>query len=110
MSSEGSSIGTSSTVVLAKLTALEGKRPDLVEVLRSMVEATHSEDGTQLYAMHTANDDEVTVWFYERYADADALKTHSTSDAMKAVGPHLAGLVAGRPELIMLTDVASKGL
>jgi quinol monooxygenase YgiN len=99
-----------STVVLAKLTALEGKRPELVDVLRSMVTATETEAGTLLYAMHTAIDDDVTVWFYERYTDADALTAHSTSEAMKAVGPRLAGLIAGRPELIMLNDVASKGL
>jgi quinol monooxygenase YgiN len=99
-----------STVVLAKLTAVEGKRPELVDVLRSMVTATETEAGTLLYAMHTAIDDEVTVWFYERYRDADALTEHSTSEAMKAVGPRLAGLIAGRPELIMLNDVASKGL
>jgi quinol monooxygenase YgiN len=51
----------------------------------------------------------VTIWFYERYADQEALKTHSSSSAMKAAGPQLAPLMAGRPELIMLNDVASKG-
>jgi quinol monooxygenase YgiN len=100
----------SKTVVLAKLTAVEGKRTEVVSVLTAMVEHARSETGTEVYAMHTAADDDVTVWFYERYTDEGALTSHSTSDTMKALGPKLAGLVAGRPELIRLNDVVAKGL
>jgi quinol monooxygenase YgiN len=99
----------SSIVVLAKLSAKEGMRAELVEVLKELVANAHTEAGTDVYAMHTANDDQTTVWFYERYADTDAFKLHGASDTMKAVGPRLAPFMAGRPELIMLTDVAAKG-
>jgi quinol monooxygenase YgiN len=100
----------SQPVVLAKLTAAEGKRDDLVAVLSDMVAHTHNEPGTLLYALHTSKDDDTTVWFYERYADEAALAEHSGSDTMKQLGPRLAGLIAGRPELIMLNDVVAKGI
>jgi quinol monooxygenase YgiN len=99
----------SNVVVLAKITAQEGKRAELLEVLKSLVDNAHTEPGTLTYAMHSAVDDDVTIWFYERYADQEALKTHSASSAMKAAGPQLMSLVASRPELIMLNDVANKG-
>jgi quinol monooxygenase YgiN len=100
----------SKTVVLAKVTAREGKRADVVAVLSEMVEHVNTESATEVYAMHTAVDDDVTVWFYERYSDEAGLTSHSTSETMKAVGTKLAGLLAGRPELIRLNDVAAKGL
>jgi quinol monooxygenase YgiN len=50
------------------------------------------------------------VWFYELYRDGDALAAHGGSEAMKAMGPPLASLLAGRPELTFLTPVRAKGL
>jgi quinol monooxygenase YgiN len=50
------------------------------------------------------------VWFYELYSDMDGLTAHGTSDAMKAIGPELTALMAGRPELTFLTPVRAKGL
>ena len=59
-------------------------------------------------AQDSGNPDE--FWFYELYTDADALKTHGGSPAMKEAGGRLAGLVAGRPELIMLTPTTGTGI
>lgn len=99
----------SAIVVLAKLTAVEGKRAELLTALQALVANAHNEPGTIVYAMHTDNADQSTIWFYERYTDDAALKAHSTSDTMKAVGATLAPLMAGRAEVIKLTDVANKG-
>ena len=95
--------------VIAKITAKPGSRDQVVAVLAEMVQAVNNEPGTLTYAMHTQADDDVTVWFYERYSDAAALATHGSSDAMKASGPKLAGLLAGRPEIIRLTPHSAKG-
>jgi quinol monooxygenase YgiN len=99
-----------SIAIIAKLTAVEGRRDDVVEVMRSMVEAVNAEAGTTVYALHVQADDDVTIWFYERYTDDAALVAHGTSDAMKASGPRLKGLLAGRPEIIRLSPVAAKGV
>ena len=50
------------------------------------------------------------LWFYELYADQDALQAHSTSAAMKALGPVLAPLMGGRPEMTFLKPLGGKGL
>jgi len=101
---------TDQIAVVAKLTAQPGKRDELVAALKALLDATQSEPGTLVYAMHTSHNDDNDVWFYERYAGQDAFKAHSTSDAMKSVGPALAGLLAGAPEITLLTPVAAKGL
>lgn len=98
------------TAILAKLTATEGKRDELVKVLGQLVDAVQSEPGTLTYALHTATDDPNVVWFYELYDSAESLATHSGSDAMKAVGGQLAGLVGGRAEITRLEPVGGKGL
>jgi quinol monooxygenase YgiN len=96
--------------VIAKLMAVEGKRDALVEALRGLVAGTQSEVGTLAYVLNTDTADADTVWFYELYTDQDALTAHSASDTMKSVGRELAPLMAGRPELHILTPVAAKGI
>jgi quinol monooxygenase YgiN len=100
----------SKRAVLAKLTCKEGSRDAAVEVLKGQVAAVAGETGTEVYALHVDDADAVTIWFYELYTDAEALKFHGGTEAMKALGPQIAPHLAGRPELIMLTPMAAKGL
>lgn len=100
----------SKIAVLAKLTSQPGKRGQLVEALGELVKAVQDEPGTIAYALHTQIDDENAVWFYELYENQDALAAHSGSDAMRAVGPKLAGLLAGRPEITRVEPTGGKGL
>ena len=96
--------------VVATLTAQPGKRDELVEAMSSLFDAVRDEQGTEVYALHTVENEPDKVVFYELYADTDALSAHSRSDAMKAAGPALTGLLAGRPELLMLTPARAKVL
>ena len=96
--------------MVAKMTAVEGKRDELVATLDRLLEAVAGEEGTEVYAMHLDAADADVVWFYELYADMDALTAHGGSEAMQAVGPDLTTLLAGRPELTFLTPVRAKGL
>ena len=50
------------------------------------------------------------AYMYELYVDGDALQAHSTSDVMKQIMNAFGGVLAGRPELTMLTPVRGKGL
>ena len=96
--------------VAAKLTAAAGKRDELVSAMGELVKAVDDEPGTLVYVMLTDTKDEDVVWFFELYEDEDAMKAHSRSDTMKAVGGKLGGLVGGAPELHVLTPVAGKGV
>ena len=96
--------------VIAKMTAKEGRRDELVKVLQELVDATESEPGTLFYAMNTSGTSPEDVWFYEVYRDNDALGAHGGSETMKKAGGALADLLAGRPELHLLELVSGKNL
>ena len=83
-------------------------KPESVDTVREAckqaIEAVHSEPGCDLYSLHEADG---TFVFVEQWADADALKTHSTAPAVAAlfgtVGEHL----DGAPDIKMLNPVAA---
>ena len=91
-------------VVVATMTA----KPESVDIVReactNALAAVHTEPGCQLYSLHEANG---TFVFIEQWADAEALKTHSTAPAIGAmfgaVGEHL----DGAPDIKMLTPIVA---
>jgi quinol monooxygenase YgiN len=89
-------------VVVATLTAKPDSIDAMREILTRTVEDVHDEPGCQLYSLHETGD---TFVFVEQWADADALKTHSSAPAVsmmfKDAGEHL----AGAPDIKMLTPV-----
>jgi quinol monooxygenase YgiN len=89
-------------VIVASFTA----KPESVDTLRSAcikaIETVHDEPGCQLYSLHETGD---TFVFIEQWADADALKTHSTAPAIGALLAEIGGHLAGAPEIKMLTPV-----
>ena len=96
--------------VIAKLTAKEGKRDELLKVLNDLVNAVESEPGTLIYAINASTTSPDEVWFYELYADGDALAAHSRSEAMKAAGAGMMDLLGGKAELFFLEPAGGKGL
>ena len=53
--------------ILAKITALPGKRDELVAALQAMLDHVENETGTLVYILHTDTGNDDVVWFYERY-------------------------------------------
>lgn len=100
----------SKMAIIAKLTAKEGKRDDLLAALGQLFDAVEDEPGTEVYAVHHDLGDENSVWFYELYTDAEAATVHGKSEAMKAAGGAFAELLDGRPELTFLGPVQAKGV
>jgi quinol monooxygenase YgiN len=96
--------------LVAKLTAKEGKRDELVKVLQELSGVVESEPGTLIYAINISTTAPDEVWFYELYTDNDALAAHGGSAAMKEAGAGMAPLLTGRPELYFLEPVGGKGL
>ena len=96
--------------VLAKLTAADGAADRLEAALASLVEAADEEAGLEVYSAHRADDDPNTYWFFEVYADADAIAAHGKGDAMKAAMAEVGRHLAGRPEVTRLKPVVAKGL
>jgi len=98
------------TSIIAKLTLKPGTRPELVEAFKPMFEAVNAEAGTEVYVLGLDDADENVAWVYELYTDADAMAAHSGSDAMAALFGAVGGLVAGAPEITVVSPTLAKGL
>ena len=101
----------SKIAVIAKITALEGKRAALVEAMGPMMDHVEAnEPDTLKYILSEDASDENVIWMYEEYADQAALDAHGTSETMKELAMALRPLAGGRPELTIATPVRGKGL
>ena len=100
----------SKVAMVAKITAADGKRDDLVAAFEKIFPAVEQEDGTEAYVLHEDLGDANVVWFYELYRDNDALGVHGSSDAMKELMGSLAGLVGAAPEMHLIAPKRAKGL
>jgi quinol monooxygenase YgiN len=96
--------------LIAKLTAAEGKTAELEDVLRGVCAAAVEEDGLEVYAANAAKDEPGVYYFYEVYRDDEALAIHGKGERMSVAMGAFKGLLAGRPEVTMLTPVAAKGI
>ena len=89
-------------VVVASFTA----KPESVDLVRAActkaVEVVHGEPGCDLYSLHEVDG---TFVFIEQWADADALKTHSTAASVAAFLGDTARHLAGAPDIKMLRPI-----
>ena len=96
--------------LIAKLTAADGKSEDLEAALCGVIDAAAEEDGLEVYGAHRADDEPGVYYFFEALPgpgrEGRARQGRTDRAAMGAFG----GLLAGRPELTMMTPVAAKGL
>ncbi|TGB36001.1 putative quinol monooxygenase [Mycolicibacterium peregrinum] len=91
-------------VVVATMKA----KPESVDAVReactNAVAAVHDEPGCQLYSLHESDG---TFVFVEQWADADALKTHSTAPAIGTLFGSIGELLDGAPDIKMLQPVVA---
>ncbi|CDP83189.1 MULTISPECIES: putative quinol monooxygenase [Mycolicibacterium] len=91
-------------VVVATMKA----KPESVDAVReactNAVAAVHDEPGCELYSLHEADG---TFVFVEQWADADALKTHSTAPAIGTLFGSIGELLDGAPDIKMLQPVVA---
>lgn len=91
-------------VVVATMKA----KPESVDAVReactNAVAAVHEEPGCQLYSLHEADG---TFVFVEQWADADALKAHSTAPAIGTLFGAIGELLDGAPDIRMLQPVVA---
>ncbi len=91
-----------SVVVVATIRPLPEHRDEVIEAFTATIPQVHAEDGCKLYALHQAKDRLIMV---EKWASADALRTHSQGAALAALNPQIAGKMAGPSEVIVLHSV-----
>ena len=96
--------------LIAKLTAADGKVADLEAAMRAVIVAADEEDGLEVYSAHSVDDDPGVFYFFEIYRDTAAFEVHGKGEGMRAAMGAFGGLLAGRPEITMMTPLAAKGL
>jgi quinol monooxygenase YgiN len=95
--------------IVAKMTVKEGKEDEFKAAGAEMVAAVKAnEAGRALqYTLAQSKSTPTEFYFIEAYADDDAAAAHIKTDHMAAFGAKLAGMLAGRPEIIRLDPVAT---
>jgi quinol monooxygenase YgiN len=95
--------------VIAKLTVQEGKEDEFKAAGAEMVAAVkqHEAGRTLQYTLAQSQKVPNEFYFIEAYADDEAMGDHSKTAHMAAFGAKIAGMLAGRPEIIRLDPVAS---
>ncbi len=97
--------------IIAKLTANDGQREDLVAALQPMLDHVEAnEPDTLRYILMEDTSDPNLLWMYEQYTSDEAFAAHGTSEAMKELGMAVRPFAAARPELIFCKPVGGKGL
>ena len=93
-------------IVVAKLKAKSGEEEKMEKALVDIIPKVEQEDGTLMYTLHRSQKDPTVFLFYEKYADKDALKYHSSTPYFKELFGTLSPLLDGAPEIEMYDEVA----
>ena len=95
--------------LLAKLKVQPGKEAEFTTAAKEMIATVRTaEPGTLAYILHQNSKDPTEFVYYEVYQDQAAFESHGKTDHMKAFGGKIGALLAGRPEIAILAEVARK--
>ncbi len=95
--------------VIAKLKVKLGSEAAFEAAGKEMIATVKtSEPGTLTYILHKNVKDPTEFTYYEVYQDQAALDSHGKTEHMKAFGGKIGALLAGRPEIAVLAEVAHK--
>jgi quinol monooxygenase YgiN len=90
--------------VIATLRVQDGKAEEAKQAFRELAATVReNEPGTLAYVPHQRADDPNTFIFYEKYESQEAFQTHGAN--LAKAGAKLAGVLAGRPEIVFLEEV-----
>ena len=96
-------------VVVARLKVQAGQEATFEAEARKLIaHVKANEPGTVAYKFCRSQADANDFVFYEEYADAGALASHSGSEPMAAFFGAAGSMLAGRPEITMYEMVAGK--
>ena len=91
--------------IVATIKVKPGMGAEFEAVAKELVAKVRAnEPGCKLYALHRADAPDTYV-FMERYVDEAATEAHRQSDYFKSIGRKMGEFMAGRPEVVRLTEV-----
>ncbi|MFJ4656902.1 putative quinol monooxygenase [Nocardia sp. NPDC088792] len=84
--------------VFGKMTALPGRRDELIAVLLEGLRAGGEDGGLLDFSINTAFDDPDTIWLTQLWVDKDAHDATTRSEPVVAASSEVPALLAQRPE------------
>jgi quinol monooxygenase YgiN len=89
-------------VIVATINPIPEHREEVRKALVEAVEAVHSEDGCNLYALHENDDRFVMV---ESWASPEAMAVHGQGPNLAALGKALKGKLTGPLDIVVLEAI-----
>ena len=93
--------------VIAKIPIKEDQFNEAVEAFKQLVAEVAQEEGTLYYTVNVSKDAPQTLVVMERYRDKEAFKVHSATPHFNAFFAKAGELLAGKPEITILQELAS---
>ena len=84
--------------VYGRMTALPGRRDELIALLHEGFRAGGDDSGLLTYSINTAPEDPDTIWMTQLWSDREAHDATTRSEAVVAVTQRLLPLLTGKPE------------
>ncbi len=94
--------------IIAKMPIQEGKVEEAVQVVKELMKDVAHEEGTLLYTLNRDPKNPNTLVFLERYKDKAAVEAHGATPHFKGFFGKIKPFLAGRIEITMMDEVASK--
>jgi quinol monooxygenase YgiN len=93
--------------VIAKIPIKEEKLTEAIETFKQLIAEVAKEEGTLFYSLNVSKSEPNTLVVMERYKDKEALGFHSSTSHFKAFSAKGAELFSGKPEILILNELAS---
>ena len=87
---------------VAIMSAQPGKEAELEAQLRTLIAASHADDGCIKYALHRAVDDPAKFVIVEKWASQEQLDGHAANPVLASFGKAAAGLLGGMPTIVFM--------
>lgn len=88
--------------LLVRLTAQNGQRAALLDLLNTYADGISEEPGTEMYMVSVDPDDENLVWLYEIFFDEDAEIAHRQSQGFAELMLKLPQYLDGSPGILRM--------
>jgi len=92
-------------VITAFMKSKEGNGDDLEKVIQSFAPKFLKDPGCVMYQAHRRVDNLNQFFFYEKYADDEALKFHSSAPHFKEMFVAMKPFLEGKAEIAMFKEV-----
>ena len=95
-------------VVVARIKARPEAAEEVAVILRGLIPEVRKEKDTLVYILNRSQRDPSLFLFYEKYADAEALVAHSSTDHFKKSFKAMNPLLAEPPVIEMYDELDAK--